>query len=332
MARTTPRPPPTATRTLQPLGRHCPLCGETMWAAYHNYRTITTLDDVLHLTLQIRRCLNRACPHFRRPYRPEAEGRLALPKHEFGLDVVAWVGTLRYAQHRSLPEIHQHLLHRGVTVAPRTVTHLLERYDELLTLALTDTARLQRITQAQGRVILALDGLQPDVGHEVLWVLRDCLSGEVLLARSLLSAPQADLAALLRTVRQTLQVPIVGIISDGQLSIRGAVAEVFSDVPHQLCHFHYLHEAAKPIYEADRHAKKELKKRVRGVRPLERRLEGRSDPEAAVIRGYCAAVRSALTDDGRPPLDASGLKLHDRLSAITASLERVEKRGPCPGS
>jgi hypothetical protein len=84
MARTTPRPPPTATRTLQPLGRHCPLCGETMWAAYHNYRTITTLDDVLHLTLQIRRCLNRACPHFRRPYRPEAEGRLALPKHEFG--------------------------------------------------------------------------------------------------------------------------------------------------------------------------------------------------------------------------------------------------------
>jgi hypothetical protein len=166
----------------------------------------------------------------------------------------------------------------------------------------------------------------------VLWVLRDCLSGEVLLARSLLSATQADLAALLRTVRQTLQVPIVGIISDGQLSIRGAVAEVFSDVPHQLCHFHYLHEAAKPIYEADRHAKKELKKRVRGVRPLERRLEGRSDPEAAVIRGYCAAVRSALTDDGRPPLDASGLKLHDRLSAISASLERVEKRGPCPGS
>jgi hypothetical protein len=332
MARTTPRPTPTATRTLQPLGRHCPLCGETMWAAYHNYRTITTLDDVVHLTLQIRRCLNRTCPQFHRPYRPEEEGRLALPKHEFGLDVIAWVGTLRYAQHRSLPEIYQHLRHRGVTVAPRTVTHLLERYDELLTLLLTDTARLQRITQAQGRVLLALDGLQPDVGHEVLWVLRDCLSGEVLLARSLLSATQADLAALLRTVRETLQVPIVGIISDGQLSIRGAVAEVFSDVPHQLCHFHYLHEAAKPIYEADRQAKKELKKRGRGVRPLERRLEGRRDPEAAVVRGYCAAVRSALTDDGRPPLDASGLKLHDRLSAVTASLARVEKRGPCPGS
>ena len=332
MARTTPRPTPTATHTLQPLGRHCPLCGETMWAAYHNYRTITTLDDVVHLTLQIRRCLHQACPQFRRPYRPEAEGRLAFPKHEFGLDVIACVGTLRYAQHRSLPEIHQHLRHRGVAIAPRTVTHLLERYDELLTLSLTATTRLQRITQAQGRVILALDGLQPDVGHEVLWVLRDCLSGEVLLACSLLSATQPDLAVLLRTVQQTVPVPIVGIVSDGQLSIRGAVAEVFPDVPHQLCHFHYLREAAKPIYDADRHAKKELKKRVRGVRPMERRLEGRRDPEAEVVRGYCAAVRSALTDDGRPPLEASGLKLHARLTAITASLERVEKRGPCPRS
>ena len=332
MARTTSRPTPTATRTLQPLGRHCPVCGEARWAAYHNYRTITTLEDVGHLTLQIRRCLNRRCPQFRRPYRPEAEGRLALPRHEFGLDVIACVGTLRYAQHRSLPEIHQHLRHRGVAVAPRTVTPLLERYDELLPLSLTDTARLQRITQAQGRGILALDGLHPDVGHEVLWVLRDCLSGEVLLARSLLSATQPDLAVLLRTVQQTVPVPLVGIVSDGQLSIRGAVAEVFPDVPHHLGHFPYLREAAKPIYDADRHAKKALKKRVRGVRPIARRLEGRRDPEADVVRGYCAAVRSALTDDGRPPLEASGLKLHDRLTAIPASLKRVEKRGPCPRS
>ena len=222
-------------------------------------------------------------------------------------------GSVHCAMHRSLPEIHQHLLSRGVTVAPRTVTNLLERYDELLTLSLTDTARLQRITQAQGRVILALDGLQPEGGHEVLGVLRDCLSGEVLWTRSLLSAPQEDLAGLLRTVRQSLPVPVRGIIADGQLSIRCAVAAVFPDVPHPLCHFHSLREAAKPIDEADRHAKKELKKHVSGVRPIQRRLAGRSDREAEVVRGYCSAVRSALTDDGRQP-------------------RAGRKRGPCLGS
>jgi hypothetical protein len=122
-------------------------------------------------------------------------------------------------------------------------------------------------------------------------------------------------------------VPVVGVVSDGQHSIRLAVAKVWPDVPHQLCQFHYLREAALPICEADRHAKKELKKTVRGVRPIERTVEGRTDAAAQIVQGYCAAVRSALTDDGRPPLEAAGLRLHGRLEAIEASLGRVEQKG-----
>src|SRR5439155_14968336 len=140
-----------------------------------------------------------------------------------------------YAYHRSVPEIHQALVECGLAIAPRTVTNLLERYDELVALSLQDTARLRRITQPQGRVMLALDGLQPDVGHAVLWVLRDCLSGEVLLARSLLSATHDDLAHLVQEVQQALPVPIVGGITDGQPSIRAAVAQALPAVPPQLC-------------------------------------------------------------------------------------------------
>ena len=113
-----------------------------------------------------------------------------------------------------------------------------------------------------------------------------------------------------------------------QQSLRKAVQTALPDVPHQLCQFHYLREAAKPIYEADRHAKKELKKAVRGVRPIERALEARTDPEAEAVRGYCLAVRSALTDDGQPPLCASGLHLHERLTTIHTSIAHVaEQRG-----
>jgi hypothetical protein len=231
-----------------------------------------------------------------------------------------------------VPEIHQELRARGLVIAERTVGHLIERYEELLTLHLTDAQRLRAGLLAAGGVVLALDGLQPDVGHEVLWVVRDCLSGEPLFACSLLSATETDLAALLREVQAALPVPILGVVSDGQHSIRRAVATALPGIPHQLCQFHYLREAARPIYEADRHAKKELKKAVRGVRPIERAVEGRTDPAAAVTRGYCLAVRSALTDDGRPPLCASGLKLHDRLSAIEASLSRLAEKGGSPPS
>jgi Transposase, Mutator family len=332
MPRTRRRPRPDQTLTLTPLAAHCPECGHKLWADYDNFRTVTLLDAVLSLTLHIRRCPNLSCVRFHKPYRPEAESHFALPHHEFGLDVIAAVGRLRYAEHQSIPEIHQELTRRRVAVAPRTVTNLLDRYDELRALATADPQRLRRLLRGQGRVVLALDGLQPDVGHEVLWVLRDCLSGEVVLAKSLLSATIEDLSALLRQTRDALPVPITGVISDGQDTIRKAAAKTFPGVPHQLCQFHYLREAARPIYEADRHAKKELKKRVRGVRPIERAAEDEEDVEAEVVRGYCAAVRSALTDDGRPPLAASGLKLHDRLEKIAASLDGVaQKAGTLPG-
>ncbi len=294
MARRRRRPPATQQKELEPVRTRCVACGGPLWVAYHSHRTVTTLDGVIRLRLQVRRCIRPACAQYHRPYRPEEELGWALPHGEFGLDIVALVGALRFREHRSVPEIHRDLQARGLVVAERTVTYLVQRYEELVAVRLSDLSegsRLRDTLAAQQRVILAIDGLQPDVGHEVLWVVRDCLSGEILLARSLLSGCRADLAALLREVQTAL--------------------------------------AAVPA---------PIKKAVRGVRPIERALEARevaAGPggagEVAAIRGYCLAVRSALTDDGRPPLAAAGLQLRDRLTAIHTSIEGVrnerQKRG-----
>ena len=332
MARRSARARAERERVLQPLRRACPGCRHLMRIRYENRRTLVTLSGAVRLRLKIRRCEQEGCPRHHAPYRPEAEGAIALPQHEFGLDVIALVGALRHREHRSVPEIHAILRGRGVVIAERSVTNLLDRYDELLAVSLTDSTRLQGVLASQGRVILALDGMQPDVGHEVLWVVRDCLSGEVLLARSLLSGAADDLAPLLREVADAVGVPVEGVISDGQTSIRRAVERALPGVPHQLCQFHFLCEAALPVFEADRHAKVELKKQVRGVRPIERAAEKRDDAEAEVVRGYCAAVRSAITDDGRAPLAASGLKLKGRLEKVAASLDRAAKGGRTPRS
>ena len=328
MPRRSARPRPDRTIDLPAHTRVCPACAGPLWSAASAHRNVVTLSGSTRLRLQVRSCRNPGCPRHKVCLRPEQEGAFALPQHEFGLDVIALIGRLRHAERRSVPEVHAELVRRGVAICARSVTNLLDRYDELLALSCTDTARLKRITAKAGRVILAIDGLQPDVGHEVLWVVRDVLSGEVLLARSLLSSSRDDLARLLREVKGALDVPIAGVVSDGQTSIRKAVADALKGVPHQLCHFHYLREAALPVYEADRHAKVQLKKKVRGIRPIERKIEGRGDLEAEAVRGYCAAVRSALTDDGRPPLEASGLRLADRLEKVADSLDRVAgKRG-----
>jgi len=136
--------------------------------------------------------------------------------------VIALIGQWRKRSHRSVPEMHQALLARGISSAQRSVTHLMQRYEELVALLITDQERIKARLQKQGQMILALDGVQPDVGHEVLWVIRDCLSEEMLLALPLLSSTQGDLTALLKEVKELLKelaVPVKGMISDGEVTI-----------------------------------------------------------------------------------------------------------------
>ena len=327
MARRTKRPPVTRHVDLRPERRACSACGGSLWAAYEHYRTVTTLDTVCRLTVTIVRCHNPQCPRYRIAYRPEEEEAWALPHHEFGLDVIARIGSLRYRYHRSVPEIHQAVRDQGVAIAPRTVCNLLARYEELLALRLADHTHLTERLTAQGQVILAIDGLQPDKHEDVLWVLRDCLSGEVLLARSLDSMRTDDLAVLLREVKTALPVPIRAVVSDAQRPIRLAVREVLPGVPHQLCQFHYLKEAGCPLGAADYCGRLSGEDRPQALcagrarprthhQPRGRRGRGR-------VHGYCVAVRTALADNGTPPLQLPGLLLYDRLQAIQASLDRV---------
>ena len=99
---------------------------------YENRRTLVTLSGTVRLRLKIRRCEAQGCARLNMPYRPEAEGALALTQHVFGLDVVALVGALRHREHRSVPEIHAILRGRGVGIVKRSVTNLLDRHDEVL--------------------------------------------------------------------------------------------------------------------------------------------------------------------------------------------------------
>ena len=66
------------------------------------------------------------------------------------------------------------------------------------------------------------------------------------------------------------------------------------------------------------------------MRPIERALEEYPTPENETIRGYCLAVRASLTDDGRSPLDAPGLRLYERVSQISASIGRIQEKKVTP--
>lgn len=135
MARRRPQPAATREEILECVRQECPECGGPLWNKYDNYRSIRTLQGIVRLRLKVRRCQNPKCEKFRCAYRPEQEGKWALPQYEFGLDVMALAGAWRYQEHRSVPQIHQQLQQQGVCISQRSVSNLLERYDELVTIS-----------------------------------------------------------------------------------------------------------------------------------------------------------------------------------------------------
>ncbi len=96
MVRRTPQPEATREEVLECVQQTCLWCGGWMWNKYDNIRRVRTLSGVVQLRLKVRRCATPECERFCQPYRPEGEGKWALPQHEFGLDVMALVAGLIY--------------------------------------------------------------------------------------------------------------------------------------------------------------------------------------------------------------------------------------------
>ena len=271
------------------------------------------------------RCRDADCPRYRASLRSEQEGRFALPQHEFGLDVIATVGTLRHAEHRSVPEIRRLRPPRRPDLRPerRQPPGPLRRAARLS----PDRRRAHPPPHRAGRA--------GDPGHRrpaarrrprgALGHPRRALgrgppgpepAGSDARRPGRSPRPGPRCAGRAGLARRDLRRPAVA--GPGDRSGLPRCAPSATPVP--------LSAARRPGRSTRPTAvPRSSSKHVRGVRPIERSLEGRDDAEAAA-RGQCAAVRSALTDDGRPPLEASGLKLEGRRAAA-ASLDRVEARG-----
>jgi hypothetical protein len=306
----------------------CPHCHQQLKRSHIAWRkNIFTLKETLHITSYAYRCKNKACSKPQQTYRSTEAEMLSLKYYQFSIDVIAKIGHLYFKEHKTIDKIKQTLCKLKIS---RSEINLL--YQAYLALTTTnrqqDTTYLNRI-RANGGIILSLDGVQPEKGNETLWILKDVLTGETLLARNLQSADKNSIATLISEIK-ALGIPVKGVISDGQRSIRLAVKQALPGIPHQLCHFHFLRNIARPISEMDRALKVDLKKKVRGIKPIEQNASYKTDKKSQLIFKYCQAIRFALQDDGCYPLEPGGLKLYRRLKTIQQALENDNEIHPNP--
>jgi hypothetical protein len=309
----------------------CPHCESKLIRAHASWKKkIATLQGVIQVSNMAYRCSNPHCSHLQARYRSAEAEKLCMKFTTYGFDVLCLVGELRFKHHRTRQEIADELQARGVKTSDRNAQMLYERYLALLSASLDDHIRteLQLVSQQNGGLLLSMDGVQPEKGNETLYVIREVNSGTVLVAKNVKSSSSQELQQLIQPIIE-LGYPIIGIVSDGQQSIRLAFETLLPDVPYQYCQYHYLKDIAKPVVDCDRKLKTELKKNLRGIRDVERKLEAHPTEETEIAQQYIAATRSLLLEDGNPPLDLPGMRIYQNAIAIQASLTRCldQKKG-----
>jgi hypothetical protein len=274
---------------------------------------------------------------------------LALPGFTFGLDLVVLVGHLRLTQHQTLDQVHvavqERLTPLGVTISRREILYLFDAYCTLLraSQSLADDLAWQAQMRRNGGIIISIDGIQPDTGSETIYLVRDVVTGRLLAAENVRSSDTATIMALLQPIR-ALDVSVVGAVSDAQESLLQAIAALWPDVPHQVCQFHYLREASRPMFDVDRKLRKQIRKALQqDVRSVRQQLETyattldlteaddkRTAAQCLILDDYALAAQTALNLDALQPFQYASPLVDDALSAIATSLEGLQKGGLHP--
>ena len=74
------------------------------------------------------------------------------------------------------------------------------------------------------------------------------------------------------------------------------IAAEFPEVPHRYCDNHFLRDAAKPVLDADSHAKVQMRKKVRGLRGIEQSVLKQRRQRTQRVIASTAGIRSVVIE------------------------------------
>jgi hypothetical protein len=207
---------------------------------------------------------------------PEAELALCLPRSVFGWDLFCWIGHRRFSRHRSVPQIRGELQDGyQICVSDDAIEDVIAKYQVIVAAREQDPERLAEIYRDVDDVVLSIDGLQPEKGHETLYVVRELTKKRVWFGESLVSSSAPEVRRLIARAREwaeRLGKRVRLWISDKQDAFLTGIAAEFPDVPHRFCQNHFLRDVAQPMLEADSPAKVRMRSKVRGLRAIEKDL------------------------------------------------------------
>ena len=166
--------------TLDVEDRSCPVCGRYMHVCDHRYHHLWTFEGATQVINRLVRCPDPSCESRGRTFSPEAELSISMPRWCLGWDVFCWLGHRRFSRHWSVPQLRLELhdTHR-IGLSDDAIETYIGRYQTMLAARQQAPEELAEAYGDIGSLVLTIDGLQPEKGHETLYVVRELMCKRV---------------------------------------------------------------------------------------------------------------------------------------------------------
>jgi hypothetical protein len=301
----------------------CSVCQRRLHVCDHRFHPILSLQGPLRLVCKLAHCPDPGCAAHGQTLSPLAESQITLPYWLLGWDVFCWLGFRRFTRHWSIPQLQAELKDRfSIRLSDDAIAGYLQRYRCMVAARHQDPDLLAQHYQGINSLVLTIDGLQPEKGHETLYVVRELRGKRVWFAEALLSSCVDEVRRLIAQAKDwasRLGQPVELWMSDKQDAFVTGIEAEFPEVPHRYCQNHFLRDLAKPMLEQDSHAKVQMRKKVRGLRDIEKQIL--EDRRAAQAEAEAVSAAAAINEPAASAAGAGAAGDHQAVGGGSGPVE-----------
>lgn len=312
----------------------CKHCGKPMKIESRTHpRHLVGTRENYEIVMTYYRCGQLGCVGEQEPT-IHPENPHAPPRSDYDYDVIAEIVEMRWKRGLSYDKIVEAMKkEHGVIINHSAIENFLKIYE----IGCAGKYKPEYVDEIRrfGGIILTLDAMKPLNGERALYVARDHRTGLVLGSRLLSNQKQETIEDFLRAVQERvkneLNVPMLGIISDALVSQRLAIESIFPDVPHCLCHYHFYNLVLLSSKKGDSHLVTRIRKELRGSHDV-RKFKDVKDSKSTYLTTNPLLVSMmkallALSNWSRKPRDPcfTGLELWKRVNDMASLVKDTSK-------
>ena len=219
-------------------------CGSITSIRKTTEKIIATLEVGEFKAVEIHTC----CPQCHKTYRSEELRSLTPHRGKYGFDVIEYIGLNLFVHCRNEHNIQTDLARKNIAISLREIAFLGKRFIVYLALAHRESQKeLKHYMGLNGGYLLHMDGTC-EGGSPHLFSCIDELSNIVLGNKKMPSEDSQYIIPLLRQLKGAYGDPIA-LVHDMGKAILKAVTTVFPGVADYICHFHFLRDLGKDLFD-----------------------------------------------------------------------------------